>query len=37
VSRVVTLDKAHLTEHVGRLSRAKIDLVLAGIDVVVGR
>jgi mRNA interferase MazF len=37
VSRVVTLDKSHLTERAGKLSRAKLDLVLAGIDVVLGR
>jgi mRNA interferase MazF len=37
VSQVVTLDKALLTERVGKLSRAKIELVLAGIDVVLGR
>lgn len=37
VSQVVTLDKVHLTERVGRLSRAKTELVLAGIDVVLGR
>ena len=37
VSQVVTLDKSHLTERAGKLSRAKLDLVLAGIDVVLGR
>jgi len=37
VSQVVTLDRAVLTERVGRLSAAKLDLVLAGIDVVFGR
>lgn len=37
VSQVVTLDKATLTERVGKLPRAKLDLVLAGIDVVLGR
>ena len=37
VSQVVTLDKVDLTERVGRLSRAKTELVLAGIDVVLGR
>jgi mRNA interferase MazF len=37
VSRVVTLDKADLTERTGKLSRAKLDLVLSGIDVVLGR
>lgn len=37
VSQVVTLDKADLTERVGRLSTAKLDLVLAGLDTVLGR
>jgi len=37
VSQVVTLDKSLLTERVGKLSRAKTDLVLAGIDVVPDR
>jgi hypothetical protein len=37
VSQIVTLVKSLLTERVGKLSRAKTDLVLAGIDVVLGR
>jgi mRNA interferase MazF len=37
VSRVVALDKALLTERAGKLSRAKTELVLAGIHVVLGR
>jgi len=37
VSQVITLDRAVLAERVGRLSRPKLDLVLAGIDVVLGR
>jgi mRNA interferase MazF len=37
VSQVVTLDKAALTERVGKLTTAKLELVLAGIDVVLGR
>jgi len=37
VSQVVALDKSLLTERAGKLSRAKTDLVLAGIDVVLGR
>ena len=36
-SQVITLDKTVLTERVGRLSSAKIELVLAGIDVILGR
>lgn len=37
VSQVVALDRGMLTERVGKLSRPKIDLVLAGLDVVFGR
>ena len=37
VSQVVALDKSLLTERAGKLPRAKTDLVLAGIDVVLGR
>jgi len=36
VSQVVALDKT-LLEHVGRLSRSQLGLVLSGIDVVLGR
>lgn len=37
VSQLVTLDRSVLVERVGKLSRPKLDLVLAGIDVVLGR
>jgi mRNA interferase MazF len=37
VSQVVTLDKTLLTERVGKLSRAKVDLLLSGLDIVLGR
>jgi mRNA interferase MazF len=37
VSQVVALDKGVLTERVGKLSRAKTELLLSGIDVVLGR
>ena len=37
VSQIVTLDRTFLTERVGKLSRAKVDLVLSGFDVVLGR
>ncbi|MGH7324618.1 MAG: type II toxin-antitoxin system PemK/MazF family toxin [Candidatus Rokuibacteriota bacterium] len=37
VSQLVTLDKSSLTERVGKLSKAKLQLVLFGIDVVLGR
>jgi mRNA interferase MazF len=37
VSQIVTLDKSDLTDRVGKLSKARLDLVLSGIDVVLGR
>jgi mRNA interferase MazF len=37
VSQIVTLDKSILTERVGKLSRSKVDLILSGVDVVLGR
>ena len=37
VSQLVTLDRDTLTERAGRLSASNLELVLAGIDVVLGR
>jgi mRNA interferase MazF len=37
VSQVIALDKTVLAERVGKLSRAKTELVLSGIDVILGR
>ena len=37
VSQVVTLDRRILIERVGKLSKAKLGLVLSGLDVVLGR
>jgi len=37
VSQVLTLDKTDLIERVGKLAPAKIELLLAGIDIVLGR
>lgn len=37
VSQVVTVDKAALTDRVGRLPDKKLELVLFGIDVVLSR
>jgi len=37
VSLVVSLDKQLLTERTGKLPLPKVKLVLAGIDVVLGR
>lgn len=37
VSLIVALDRELFTERVGKLPRPKLDLVLAGVDVVLGR
>lgn len=37
VSLIVAVDKRQLTECVGKLPRRQLDLVLAGIDIVLGR
>jgi mRNA interferase MazF len=37
VTQVVTLDRSALVERSGRLSPARLGLVLAGIDVLLGR
>jgi len=37
VSQVVALDRSLLTERTGKLTRSKLELVLSGIDVVLGR
>jgi mRNA interferase MazF len=37
VSQVVALDRTLLTERTGKLPRPQLDLVLSGIDVVLGR
>ena len=37
VSQIVTLDRGLLTECIGKLTRGKLELVLAGIDLVLGR
>ena len=37
VSQIVALDKSQLTDRVSRLPRAKVDLVLSGVDVILGR
>lgn len=37
VSQVVALDKAILEQRVGKLPRAKLELLLSGLDVVLGR
>jgi mRNA interferase MazF len=37
VSQVVAIDNDLLTERVGKLPRSKLELVLSGIDTVLGR
>jgi mRNA interferase MazF len=37
VSQIVSVDRGVLSERVGRLSRGDLGLVLAGIDLVLGR
>ena len=37
VSQIVALDRTVLTERVAKLSRARLELLLSGIDVVLGR
>lgn len=37
VSQIVSLDRTLLTDCLGKLPRAKLSLVLSGIDVVLGR
>jgi mRNA interferase MazF len=37
VSQIVSVDKDFLTERVGKIPRAKLELLWSGIDVVLGR
>ena len=37
VSQIVTVDKAFLTARVGKLPRQKLALLLAGIDIILGK
>jgi mRNA interferase MazF len=37
VSQIIALDRTALTERTGKLPRTQLDLVLSGIDVVLGR
>jgi mRNA interferase MazF len=37
VSQIISLDKSLLTERVGKLPRPKLELLLSGIDLVLGR
>jgi len=37
VSRIVALDRGVLLERVGRVSKKQLELVFAGLDLVLGR
>ena len=37
VSQIITLDRAVLTERVGRISKKQLELVFSGLDIVLGR
>jgi mRNA interferase MazF len=37
VTQLLTLDRNDLTEHVGRLTPGKIDLLLGGIEIILGK
>jgi mRNA interferase MazF len=37
VSQILTVDRELLTECAGKISRARVQLILAGVDVVLGR
>jgi mRNA interferase MazF len=37
VSQILAIDRTLLTEHVSKLTRAKLELLLSGIGVVLGR
>lgn len=37
VSQILTVDREMLTECVGKLSSARVQLIFAGLDVVLGR
>lgn len=37
VSQIVALDRTTLTERTGRISKQQLQLIFAGLDVVLGR
>ena len=37
VSQILTLDRDQLSDRVGKISRPQLELVLSGLDVVLGR
>ena len=36
-SQIITLDRELLTEEVGKLSKRQLELMLSGIDIILGR
>jgi mRNA interferase MazF len=36
-SQIITLDRELLVEEVGKLSKRQLELVLSGIDIILGR
>jgi mRNA interferase MazF len=37
VSQIVTIDRSVLTDKIGRIPERKLDLIMRGIDIVLGR
>lgn len=37
VSQIITIDREFLARHAGRISHRKLQLILAGVDIVLGR
>ena len=37
VLQIMTLDRELLTEEIGKLSKPQVELVLSGIDIILGR
>ena len=37
VSQIITIDRELLTEEAGKLSKRQLELVLSGIDIILGR
>jgi hypothetical protein len=37
VSLIIALDKQQLTERTGKIARRQFDLILSGIDLLLGR
>jgi mRNA interferase MazF len=37
VSQIITLDKAQLTDRVGKLTERQLGMIFAGVDVMLGR